>query len=348
MNQVRAYAVNAPGTPLVRASIPRREPGPRDVAIDVHWCGICHSDIHTAKGEWGGTRYPCVPGHEIVGRVSAVGAKVKRFKEGDLAGVGCMVASCGACENCRRGLQQHCLKGATFTYNSPVSEKEGGHTFGGYSARVVVDEGFVLRIPKGLDPKAAAPLLCAGITTYSPLKRYLKKKGAKVGVIGLGGLGHMAVKLAAAMGATVTVLSRSRKKAADARRLGAKDFLLSTDPAAMAKAAGTLDLIVDTVSGPHDVAGAFGLLKTEGTLVMVGASPEPLPVGVFPLIMGRRAMAGSLIGGVAETQEMLDFCARKQVAADVEVIPAAKINEAYERVLKGDVRYRFVIDISTL
>lgn len=345
MPSSRAYAVAAPGEPLRTALVPRRAIGPRDVLIDIDYCGICHSDIHTARGEWGGTRYPCVPGHEIVGRVNAVGSKVRRFKEGDRVGVGCMVASCGSCANCKRGLQQHCLSGATFTYNSPDGS---GHTFGGYSERIVVDEGFVLRIPKGLDPERAAPLLCAGITTYSPLKRWLKKKGAKVGVLGLGGLGHMAVKLAAAMGAKVTVLSRSPGKAKDAKGLGASAFLLTTDEAAVAKAQGSLDLIIDTVSGPHDVSGALGLLATEGALIMVGASPEPLAVGAFPLIMGRRVLAGSLIGGVAETQEMLDFCARKKVQSDVEIVPMKKVNEAYERVLKGDVRYRFVLDLSTL
>ncbi len=345
MPSARAYAVASPGEPLKTALVPRRAVGPRDVLIEVHWCGICHSDIHTARGEWGGTRYPCVPGHEIVGRVFAAGSKVKRFKEGDLVGVGCMVASCGSCANCKRGLEQHCSTGATFTYNSPDGS---GHTYGGYTDRIVVDEAFVLRIPKGLDAKRAAPLLCAGITTYSPLKRYLKKKGMKVGVLGLGGLGHMAVKLAKAMGGVVTVLSRSPKKAKDAKGLGAASFLLTTDEQAVAKAQGSLDLIIDTVSGPHDVGGALSLLAVEGVLVMVGASPEPLSVGAFPLIMGRRVLAGSLIGGVAETQEMLDFCARKKVMSDVEVVPMKKVNEAYERVLKGDVRYRFVLDLSTL
>ncbi|MDX6770362.1 MAG: NAD(P)-dependent alcohol dehydrogenase [Elusimicrobiota bacterium] len=345
MPSARAYAVAAPGERLKPALVPRRPIGPSDVLIDVDYCGICHSDIHTARGEWGGTRYPCVPGHEIVGRVNAVGSKVRRFKEGDRVGVGCMVASCGACGNCKRGLQQHCLTGATFTYNSPDGS---GHTYGGYSERIVVQESFVLRIPKGLSPERAAPLLCAGITTYSPLKRWLKKKGASVGVLGLGGLGHMAVKLAAAMGAKVTVLSRSPGKAKDAKGLGAASFLLTTDAGAVAKAQGSLDLIIDTVSGPHDVSAALGLLATEGALIMVGASPEPLSVGAFPLIMGRRVLAGSLIGGVAETQEMLDFCARKKVQSDVEVIAMKKVNEAYERVLKGDVRYRFVLDLSTL
>lgn len=347
MSEARAYAAATPTSPLAPVVIPRREPGPRDVRIDIAYCGICHSDIHTARGEWGEALRPVVPGHEIVGTVTAVGKKVRKFKAGDLAGVGCMVNSCRKCENCRKGLEQHCLGRVSFTYNS--TEPDGKTpTYGGYSTHIVVDEDFVLKIRKGQPLERVAPLLCAGITTYSPLKRFGARKGKKVGVLGLGGLGHMAVKIAAAMGAEVTVLSGSPSKAPDAKRLGAKRFALTSDAAAMESLAGKLDLIIDTVSGNHDVNALVGLLKTAGTLVMVGASPKPHEVGAFPLIIGRRAIAGSLIGGIKETQEMLDFCAKRKVLSDVEVISAKDINVAYERVLTSAVRYRFSIDARTL
>ncbi len=347
MSEARAYASASPTTPLAPRRISRREPGPLDVAIDIAYCGICHSDIHTVRGEWGPGAYPIVPGHEIVGRVSRVGKRVKKFKIGDLAGVGCMVDSCRKCANCRRGMEQHCLGRLSFTYNA-VEQDGVTRTQGGYSSHIVVDEAFTLKVKSGQPLERVAPLLCAGITTYSPLKRHGVKKGTRVGVLGLGGLGHMAVKLAAAMGATVTALSGSESKRPDAKKLGASSFALTKDPAVMAALAGTLDLIIDTVSGDHDVNSMVGLLTTGGTLVMVGASPRPHAVGSFPLIFGRRAIEGSLIGGIKETQEMLDFCAKKKVFADVEVIAAKDINAAYERVLKSDVRYRFSIDCSTL
>jgi alcohol dehydrogenase (NADP+) len=347
MPTVRAYAAAAPKSPLAPLDIPRREPGPKDVVIDIKYCGVCHSDIHQARDEWGGGRFPMVPGHEIVGIVRAVGAKARRFKAGDHAGVGCLVDSCRECANCRKGLEQHCFGPASFTYNSV--ERDGRTpTYGGYSKSVVVNEDFVLKLDKKLPLAEAAPLLCAGITTWSPLKRFGVRKGSKVGVLGLGGLGHMAVKLAAALGAEVTVLSGSPSKKPDAKGLGAARFLLTSDAGAMAAAAASLDLIVDTVSGPHDLNAALGLLGTGGTLVMVGASPEPLPVGTFPLILMRRAIAGSLIGGIAETQRMLDFCAKKKVVSTVEVLPVQKVNEAFDRVASGAVRYRAVLDLSTL
>lgn len=347
MPLVRAYAAAAPKSPLAPLDIPRRDPGPKDLVLDIKYCGVCHSDIHQVRDEWGAGRFPMVPGHEIVGVVRAVGAKVKRFKPGDHAGVGCLVDSCRKCANCRGGLEQHCSGPASFTYNSLEQDKKTP-TYGGYAKSVVVDEDFVLKLDKKLPLAEAAPLLCAGITTWSPLKRFGVKKGTTVGVLGLGGLGHMAVKLAAALGAEVTVLSGSPSKRADAEGLGARGFLLTSDAAAMGAAAGTLDLIVDTVSGPHDVNAALGLLNTGGTLVMVGASPEPLAVGTFPLILARRAIAGSLIGGIAETQEMLDFCAKKDVVSTVEVVPVSKVNEAYDRVTSGAVRYRAVLDLSAL
>ena len=346
MSQARAYAAFAADKPLAPWTFERREPRPDDVVIDIAYCGICHSDVHTVRAEWGEIQYPQVVGHEIAGRVVAVGKKVKKFKAGDLAAVGCMVDSCGKCANCKRGLQQHCVAGATFTYNS--KEKDGSQTQGGYSTRIVVTERFVLKVKKGLPLERVAPLLCAGITTYSPLKRHGAKKGTRVGVLGLGGLGHMAVKIAAAMGAKVTVLSGSESKRADAKRLGASAFLLTKDAARMQAAASSLDLIIDTVSGAHDVNAMLGLLDVGGTLVMVGAAPEPHAIGSFPLVLGRRAVEGSLIGGIPETQEMLDFCAKKGVLADVEVIAAKDVNEAYERMLKSDVRYRFSIDASTI
>ena len=347
MSQARAYAAATPTSPLAPTTIPRREPGPLDVSIEIAYAGICHSDIHTVRGEWGEGIYPVVPGHEIVGTVTAVGRKVRKFKVGDLAGVGCMVNSCRKCANCKKGLEQHCSGKVSFTYNS--TEPDGKTpTYGGYSSHIVVDEAFVLKVKKGQPLERVAPLLCAGITTYSPLKRFGAKKGTAVGVLGLGGLGHMAVKIAAAMGARVVVLSGSESKRPDAKRLGAKEFVLTKDAAQMAAHAGKLDLIIDTVSGPHDVNALLNLLTTAGTLVMVGASPKPHEVSSFGLIMNRRAVAGSLIGGIKETQEMLDFCAKRKVLSDVEVIAAKDINAAYERVLKSDVRYRFSIDAKTI
>lgn len=343
----KAYAAFSATAPLRAHTIQRRTPGPDDVAIDVMFCGICHSDIHTAKSEWGPTQYPCVPGHEIVGKVVAVGKKVKRFKKGDFAGVGCFVDSCGKCAPCKGHEEQFCEKKTAFTYNS--TELDGKTpTYGGYSKHIVVKQKYVLKVKKGQPLERIAPLLCAGITTYSPLKRWGAKKGAKVGVVGLGGLGHMAVKIARAMGSEVTIFSTSPHKEADAKKLGAHHFILTKDPSGFAAVAGKFDLIIDTVSAKHDFTPYMASLKVGGTLALVGAAPEPSQIQAFSLIMGRKKIVGSLIGGIKETQEMLDFCARKKVFSDVEVIPAAKINEAYERTLKSDVKYRFVIDTNTL
>jgi len=347
MTLARAYAAFDAKSPLGPHKVERRDPGPKDVEIDVLFCGICHSDIHQVRDEWGGSAYPMVPGHEIVGRVTRVGSEVKRFKPTDLVGVGCMVDSCRTCDPCRRDLEQFCQKGAAFTYNGTEMDRKTP-TFGGYSTGVVVDEAFVLKVPENLDPAGAAPLLCAGITTFSPLCQWNCKRGDKVGVVGLGGLGHMAVKLAAAMGAEVTMLSTSRAKEADAKKLGATGFALTSDPTTFEKLAGTFDLIVNTISAPHDYNQYLGLLKVQGTMVLVGAPPQPIPVSAFSLIFGSKRLAGSLIGGIKETQKMLDFCGAHGIVSEVEVIPASKINEAYERMLKGDVRYRFVIDLASL
>jgi uncharacterized zinc-type alcohol dehydrogenase-like protein len=311
--------------------------------IEIAYCGICHSDIHTARGEWGPTIYPCVPGHEIVGRVIAVGKKVKKFKLGDLAGVGCFLDSCGKCASCKSDEEQFCNNGTVFTYNS--LEKDGiTPTYGGYSTHITVKESFALKIKKGLPLERIAPLLCAGITTYSPLKRYGAKKGKRVGVVGLGGLGHMAVKLAKAMGAEVVVFSTSPDKLADAKKLGAKHFVLTKDLSNFAKWNGKIDLIIDTVSASHDFTPYLATLKLGGSHVLVGASPTPNQVAAFALIYGRKNLAGSLIGGIKETQEMLDFCAKKKVFANIELIKADQINEAYERTIQGKVKYRFVVD----
>ncbi|MDY6861091.1 MAG: NAD(P)-dependent alcohol dehydrogenase, partial [Pseudomonadota bacterium] len=307
MTNCTGYATTAADAPLAPFSFTRREPGPTDVAIDILYCGVCHSDLHTARNEWGNTLYPCLPGHEIVGRVTAVGKDVTRFKTGDIAAVGCMVDSCQECESCREGLEQFCDKGLVGTYNSPDAIL-GGHTFGGYSSHIVVTEEFVLRVPDNLDLAATAPLLCAGITTYSPLRHWGAGPGKKVGVVGLGGLGHMAVKLAHAMGAEVVLFTTSPSKVEDGRRLGAHDVVLSTDPDAMAAHGSSLDLIIDAVAAPHDINLYLSLLKRDATLVQVGVPDKPLPVSVFSLITNRRSFAGSLIGGIAETQEMLDFC----------------------------------------
>lgn len=347
MPVTKSYAAQNAQDPLAPWSFERRDPKPNDVQIEILYCGVCHSDLHTARNEWGGTIYPCVPGHEIVGRVTAVGSAVKDFKTGDLAGVGCLVDSCRECENCKEGLEQYCSNGMVGTYNG--MQKDGsGNTYGGYSKSIVVREEFVLHISDKLPLDAVAPLLCAGITTYSPLRYWKVGKGQKVAVLGLGGLGHMGVKLAAAMGAEVTMLSHSPSKEKDAKKLGAKHFVLTTDPEQLKKVTGTFDFILDTVSADHDYNSYLGLLRTNGVMVCVGAPSSPAQIPAFNLIFGRKSIAGSLIGGIPETQEMLDFCAEHNIVSDVEVINIKDINEAYERMLKGDVRYRFVIDMATL
>lgn len=343
----KAYAAASPTSPLAPFAFERRAVGPHDVRIEIAYCGICHSDIHQVRDEWGGAIYPMVPGHEIVGRVTAVGEHVKQFKAGDLAGVGCMVDSCRACASCARDLEQFCEKGAAFTYNSTEMDRRTP-TFGGYASDVVVDEAFVLKVSPKLDLAAAAPLLCAGITTWSPLRHWKAGPGVKVGVVGLGGLGHMAVKLAAALGADVTMLSTSPSKEADARRLGAGAFGLTSDEATFKRLRGAFDLIIDTISAPHDYNAYLGLLRLEGAMVLLGIPPKPLPVGAGSLIFGRKTLSGSLIGGIKETQEMLDFCAEHGIVSDIEVIPVGQVNAAYERMMKGDVRYRFVLDMKTL
>ena len=348
--QTIGYAAPAGDKPLAPFSFERREPLERDVAIDILYCGVCHSDLHTARAEWGGTMYPCCPGHEIVGRVSAVGAKVSRFKEGDLVGVGCMVDSCRTCPSCVAGEEQYCTNpGFVGTYNGP-DKHLGGHTFGGYSKHIVVDEAFVLTIGHDAGQLAAvAPLLCAGITTYSPLRHWKVGPGQKVGVVGLGGLGHMGVKLAAAMGAEVWVFTTSPDKVEDAARLGAKGVVLSKDKADMKAHAGTFDFILNTVAASINLDPYVAALKRDGTMVLVGVPAEPHPSpSVGNLIFGRRAIAGSLIGGIAETQEMLDFCRDNNIVSDVEIIPIDQIETAYERMLKGDVKYRFSIDMASL
>ncbi len=347
MSKTAAFAATAPGKPLGPFVVERRAPGPHDVVIDIAFCGVCHSDLHQVRDEWSGATFPMVPGHEIIGRVRQVGAAVTKVTVGALVGVGCMVDSCGDCEPCRHDTEQFCAQGVAWTYNGTEMDRRTA-TYGGYSNSVVVADRFVLKVPEGLDPAAAAPLLCAGVTTYSPLRQWNCKPGDRVGVVGLGGLGHMAVKLAAAMGAEVTVLSTTRAKEADARRLGAHDFGATQERGTFKKLARRLDLIIDTVSAPHDYNEYLGLLRPGGAMVIVGVPPEPTPVAAFSLINANRRLAGSLIGGIAETQAMLDFCAQHRIVADVEVIPMQHINEAYERMLKGDVRYRFVIDLASL
>jgi alcohol dehydrogenase (NADP+) len=347
MTKTSAYAAPAPGKPLGPSSIERREPGPLDVTIDILYCGVCHSDVHQVRDEWGGARFPMVPGHEIIGRVAAVGNRVTKLKVGDLAGVGCLVDSCRECDPCRADLEQFCAKGAALTYNSTEMDRETP-TYGGYSTRIVVAERFTLVVPAGLDPAAAAPLLCAGITTYSPLRQWGVKQGQRVGVVGLGGLGHMAVKLAASMGAEVTVLSSSSGKRDDAQRLGAHDFVVTKESGAFKRLAGRFDFIIDSVSAPHDYNMYLGSLRAHGVLVLVGAPPEPSPLAAFSLIGGNKRLAGSLIGGLAQTQEMLDYCGQHGVVSDVEVIPIQEINQAYDRMVRSDVKYRFVIDLASL
>ncbi|MEU2349536.1 NAD(P)-dependent alcohol dehydrogenase [Modestobacter sp. NPDC049651] len=344
--RVNAYAAPAAGRPLSPTTIERRDVGPRDVLIEITHAGICHSDIHTVNGDWGPQPFPVVPGHEIVGTVTEVGSAVTTHRVGDRVGVGCMVNSCRECTNCLAGDEQYCLNGMVGTYAAP--DRDGTTTQGGYSTHVVVDGDFALRVPDGIDSAAAAPLLCAGITTYSPLRRWGAGPGKRVAVVGLGGLGHMAVKLAHAMGAEVTVLSQSLKKQEDGLRLGADAYFATGDPATFAALAGRFDLIVNTVSAVVDVDAYLSLLAVGGSLVNVGAPAEPLSLNAMSLIGGRRTYAGSMIGGLAETQEMLDFCAEHRIGAEVEVIPADQVNEAYERVLASDVRYRFVIDAATL
>jgi uncharacterized zinc-type alcohol dehydrogenase-like protein len=347
--QTKAFAAQSPTTPLALSTIDRREPGPKDVAIDILYCGVCHSDLHTARGEWDGVRYPCVPGHEIVGRVSAVGGEVSKVKVGDLVGVGCMVDSCRHCESCEHDLEQYCQNGFTGTYNGHLFGG-GENTYGGYSAAVVVDQHFVLAIRHDeKDLAAVAPLLCAGITTWSPLRHWNVGPGQKVGVVGIGGLGHMGIKLAHALGAHVVAFTTSASKREAAKALGADEVVVSSNAEEMAAHAASLHFILNTVAAPHDLDAFIALLKHDGTMTLVGApaTPHPSPA-VFPLILGRRSIAGSAIGGIAETQEMLDFCAKHGITSDIEMIAMQSIEEAYGRMLKGDVKYRFVIDMASL
>jgi uncharacterized zinc-type alcohol dehydrogenase-like protein len=343
----RAWAAQSATSPVAPFTIERREPLPDDVVIDILFCGVCHTDLHQVRNEWAASVYPMVPGHEIVGRVARVGAAVTKFRQGDIAAVGCMVDSCQHCDPCTRGLEQYCTAGATLTYNSPDAIL-GGQTHGGYSQSITVKESFVLQVPAGLDPAAAAPLLCAGITTYSPLRHWKVGPGQKVGIVGLGGLGHMGVKFARAFGAHVVLFTTSPSKVQDGLRLGAHEVVVSKDAGAMAKHATSFDFILDTVSGEHDVNAYLQLLKLDGTMTLVGAPEKPVQVAAFALLMVRRNFAGSGIGGIKETQEMLDFCAAHGIASDIELIRMDQINEAYERQLRSDVRYRFVIDMATL
>ena len=348
MPQTSAFAATAADQPLSSLAIERREPGPKDVAIDILYCGVCHSDLHFARGEWGNENWPIVPGHEIVGRVSAVGAQVEGFAVGDLAGVGCMVDSCRTCSACEEDLEQFCEAGNTLTYGSPEAQT-GGTTQGGYSNAVVVDQDFCLHVSPDADLAGTAPLLCAGITTYSPLRHWDVGPDSKVGVVGLGGLGHMAVKIAKAMGAEVTLFTTTPGKADDAKKLGADHVVISKDPEQMEGVAGTLDLIIDSVAAPHDLDAYFATLAREGSLVLLGVPPQPHPSpNVFNFIRGRRSLSGSLIGGIAETQEMLDFCAEHGVTADVEMISMDQIDAAYDRMESSDVKFRFVIDMESM
>jgi len=349
MPKAKAYSAASATSPLVRTTIPRRDPTERDVQIGILFCGICHSDLHTVRNEWSNvmaTTYPCVPGHEIVGRVTQVGNEVTGFRPGDLVGVGCMVDSDHVCPSCRANVEQFCPD-VTFTYNSP-DKHLGGVTYGGYSESIVVDERFVLRVPANLELAGVAPLLCAGITTYSPIRRWGDIKGKKVGVVGLGGLGHMGVKFARAFGARVVVFTTSPNKKEDALRLGAHEVVVSRNADEMKKHAGSFDFILDTISADHDINAYIHMLGLDGNITLVGAPETPFPVSAFALLFGRKSLSGSLIGGIKETQEMLDFCGKHNITADVEVIPIQKINEAYERLLKSDVKYRFSIDMGSL
>lgn len=343
----KSYAAKSATTSLAPFSLDRRDPGEHDVQIEILFCGVCHSDVHTVRNEWKGTTYPCVPGHEIIGSVIKVGAKVEKFKVGDIAGVGCLVDSCRTCGSCEEHLEQFCENEAIFTYNSP-DKHSGGVTYGGYSESIVVDEAFALRVPEHLDLAGTAPLLCAGITTYSPLRHHGVTQGQKVGIVGLGGLGHMGVKLAKAMGAHVVVFTTSPSKVEDALRLGADEVVQSKDESAMKKHLNSFHFILDTVGAKHDINAYLALLKRDGNLTQVGVAPEPLEVDVTNLIFGRRNFSGSLIGGLKETQEMLDFCGQHHITSDIELIPIQQVNEAYDRLVKGDVKYRFVIDMASL
>lgn len=347
MIDIQGYAALNATSPLAPFQFSRREVGRQDVLIKIQYCGICHSDVHQARDEWGGSLFPMVPGHEIVGTVEQVGASVTRFKIGHTVGVGCFVDSCRTCPACKKGLEQYCEGHLAFTYNG--TERDGvTPTYGGYSTKIVVDQRYLVRIPKRLRPEEAAPLLCAGITTYSPLRHWKVGKKHRLAVVGLGGLGHMAVKIGTALGAHVTVLSHSDKKQADAKRLGAQAYYSTAKPETLTQLTKQFDFILDTVSAPHDLNAYLELLKTDGTMILVGAPDKPAQLGAFPLIMRRRRLVGSLIGGIKETQEMLDFCGTHMFGADVEVIPIQQVNAAYDRLVRGDVRYRFVIDMSSL
>jgi len=343
----KAFAAQSAPTPGPPLTINPPAPLPTDVEIDILFCGVCHSDLHFARNEWGMTVFPVVPGHEILGRVTRIGSAVTKFKVGDLGAVGCLVDSCRTCSSCKSGLEQFCMGGAAFSYGSP-DKHSGGVTYGGYSENIVCDEQYTLKVPANLDPARAAPLLCAGITTYSPLRKWGAGKGKKVGIVGLGGLGHMGVKFAHAMGAHTVLFTTSPSKGDDAKRMGADEVVISKDPEAMAKHASSFDLIIDTVSADHDLNAYLALLKLDATMVMVGVPPNPQPVHAFSLIMPRRNLAGSLIGGIAETQEMLDFCGKHNLTCDIEIIRMQQIEEAYERMLRSDVKYRFVIDMASL
>jgi len=347
MLPTRGYAAKSPTSLLEPFNFERREPGPHDVLVEILYCGVCHSDIHQARDEWGGSIFPMVPGHEIVGRVARVGSQVTRFKVGELAAVGTFVDSCRVCESCKEGLEQYCAKQASWTYNGTEQDKKT-LTYGGYSSHIVVDEQYTFKISPKLPLANVAPLLCAGITTYSPLKYCKVGPGQRVGIVGLGGLGHMAVKLAASLGAEVTVFSTSKTKEQDARRLGAHDFVVSLDPKNLDALASRFDFILDAVSASHDVNAYLNLLRRDGVMTMVGVPAKPLQVQAFSLILKRRKLTGSGVGGLRETQEMLDYCAAKNITADVEVIPMQQVDAAWERTIKGDVRYRFVIDMKTL
>ena len=344
----KAFGTNSPTDNLKEMTIERRTLTANDIEIEILYCGVCHSDLHTANNDWGGSLYPSVPGHEIVGKITNIGSEVTRFKVGDLAGVGCLVDSCRTCDSCKKDLEQYCLTGSTGTYNGK-DKHLGGHTFGGYSEKIVVEEHFVLKVPSNLDLAAVAPLLCAGITTWSPLKHWNVKEGSKVAVVGLGGLGHMAIKLAKGLGATVTLFSRTEEKIADAKELGADEVIISTDATQMKSVKGKFDLIIDTVPYVHDVNPYVTTLSIDGTLVLVGYLGGLKPIlNTVPLILGRKSVAGSLIGGIAETQEMLDFCGEHNIVSEIELIKMQDINEAYDRMVKSDVKYRFVIDMASL